>query len=125
MTTQQLLSPLRKAVEDFKMIKRGDKIAVGLSGGKDSGVLLQLALQCRAEHFPGHRLGVFHFDYEAQYPSQAEQINAELTKIGRFDVSLSSYDGVYQAEFIADGVWYVIGTNDPAALQTFVAALGE
>ncbi len=42
MTTQQLLSPLRKAVEDFKMIKRGDKIAIGLSGGKDSVTLLTL-----------------------------------------------------------------------------------
>ena len=65
------------------------------------------------------------FDYEAQYPSQADEINAELTRIGRFDVSLSSYDGVYQAEFIADGVWYVIGTDDPDALAAFVAALGE
>ncbi|MBR6737290.1 MAG: tRNA 2-thiocytidine(32) synthetase TtcA [Clostridia bacterium] len=37
---QQILSPLRKAVDDFKMINDGDKIAVGLSGGKDSVTLL-------------------------------------------------------------------------------------
>ena len=40
MTLQQILSPLRKAVDDYKMIKSGDKIAVGLSGGKDSMTLL-------------------------------------------------------------------------------------
>lgn len=40
MTLQQILSPLRKAVDDYKMIDSGDKIAVGLSGGKDSLTLL-------------------------------------------------------------------------------------
>ena len=37
---QQLLSPLRRAVEDFGMISEGDRIAVGLSGGKDSTALV-------------------------------------------------------------------------------------
>lgn len=31
---QKILSYLRKAIEDFHMIEQGDKIAVGLSGGK-------------------------------------------------------------------------------------------
>ncbi|MBR2614873.1 MAG: tRNA 2-thiocytidine(32) synthetase TtcA [Clostridia bacterium] len=42
MTTQKMLSPFRKALTDFKMIKDGDKIAVGISGGKDSLTLLKL-----------------------------------------------------------------------------------
>lgn len=42
MTTQQLLSPFRRAIENFSMIREGDKIAVGLSGGKDSVTLLTL-----------------------------------------------------------------------------------
>ena len=39
---QRLLSPLRRAVEEFDMIKENEKIVVGLSGGKDSLVLLTL-----------------------------------------------------------------------------------
>ena len=42
MTTQKMLSVMRKGVTKYKMIKDGDKIAVGVSGGKDSVTLLKL-----------------------------------------------------------------------------------
>lgn len=42
MTTQTMLSPFRRAISDFEMINRGDQIAVGLSGGKDSLALVTL-----------------------------------------------------------------------------------
>ncbi|MBE6688103.1 MAG: tRNA 2-thiocytidine biosynthesis protein TtcA [Ruminococcaceae bacterium] len=37
---QKILSPVRKCVQDFDMIKNGDKIAIGVSAGKDSLTLL-------------------------------------------------------------------------------------
>lgn len=40
MTIQKILSDMRRAVNENNMIHHGDKIAVGLSGGKDSIVLL-------------------------------------------------------------------------------------
>lgn len=40
MKLQQVLSYVRRAVDDYHMIEEGDKIAVGISGGKDSLTLL-------------------------------------------------------------------------------------
>ena len=37
---QRILSHMRKAIEEYKMIEEGDKIAVCLSGGKDSITML-------------------------------------------------------------------------------------
>lgn len=42
MTTQDMLSRLRSAVNTYRLIQDGDRIAVGLSGGKDSLTLLKL-----------------------------------------------------------------------------------
>ena len=50
---QKILSYLRKAIEDFHMIEEGDKIAVGLSGGKDSITLLS-ALKALNRFYPKH-----------------------------------------------------------------------
>lgn len=47
MTTQKMLAQFRRAISDYKMIKDGDKIAVGLSGGKDSVTLLKLLVAYR------------------------------------------------------------------------------
>lgn len=38
---QKVLGQMRKAIDDYNMIEDGDKIAIGLSGGKDSMALLE------------------------------------------------------------------------------------
>ena len=40
MKLQKLYSYVRRAMDDYSMVDDGDKIAVGVSGGKDSLALL-------------------------------------------------------------------------------------
>lgn len=47
MELQRLLSLTRKAVDDYKQIDEGDRIAVGISGGKDSLTLLYALSELR------------------------------------------------------------------------------
>ncbi len=47
MTTQKMLSFLRKGISKYKLIRDNDKIAVGVSGGKDSVALLKLLAEYR------------------------------------------------------------------------------
>ena len=47
---QKLMGLVRRCVEDYQMIEDGDKIAVGVSGGKDSLVLLKLLDGLRSYH---------------------------------------------------------------------------
>ena len=44
---QKLLGLMRRCIDDYDMIREGDKIAVGVSGGKDSLVLLVLLAALR------------------------------------------------------------------------------
>ena len=44
---QKLLSKIRRCCQEYNLIEEGDKIAVGLSGGKDSLVLLTALAQMR------------------------------------------------------------------------------
>ena len=48
---QRMLSYVRRAVDDYNMINEGDKIAVGVSGGKDSMMLLS-ALSALRRFYP-------------------------------------------------------------------------
>lgn len=50
---QKILGFLRKAIEHYNMIDEGDKIAVALSGGKDSITLL-MGLKALQRFYPKH-----------------------------------------------------------------------
>lgn len=51
MVSQKILSKLRRCVEDYDMLRDGDTVAVGLSGGKDSMATLA-ALKKLSEFYP-------------------------------------------------------------------------
>ncbi len=53
MTLQQVMSHVRRALDDYNMIEEGDRIAVGISGGKDSLTLLY-ALHGLMRYYPRH-----------------------------------------------------------------------
>ena len=50
---QRILSYMRKTIETYELIEDGDKIAVGLSGGKDSFTLL-MGLKALQRFYPKH-----------------------------------------------------------------------
>ncbi len=53
MKLQQVLSYVRKAIDDYQMIEENDHIAIGISGGKDSLTLLY-ALHGLTRFYPKH-----------------------------------------------------------------------
>ena len=44
---QKLIGLVRRCVEDYKIIRPGDRVAVGVSGGKDSVALLVFLAELR------------------------------------------------------------------------------
>ena len=57
-----------------------DNIYVSFSGGKDSGVLLNLCIDYIRKNYPQRKLGVFHIDYEAQYECTTKYVNETLSQ---------------------------------------------
>ena len=58
-----------------------DNIYISFSGGKDSGLLLNLVLDYRREHYPDRVIGVFHQDFEAQYTVTSEYVERTFERI--------------------------------------------
>lgn len=57
-----------------------DNIYVSFSGGKDSGLLLNLVLDYRKKYYPGKKIGLFHQDFEAQYSVTTEYVERTFEK---------------------------------------------
>lgn len=59
---QKLVGLVRRCVEDYQMIEEGDRIAVGVSGGKDSLVLLKLLAELRKYYSKSFQLEAITID---------------------------------------------------------------
>mgnify|MGYP000957870802 CR=1 FL=1 len=87
MKVQKLLSLIRQSCERYKMIEEGDKIAVGVSGGKDSLTLLY-GLKELSRFYPKHftvtaicvDLGYANTDFTGS-EAYCEKLGVELTII--------------------------------------------
>ena len=64
------------------LFKEFDNIFVSFSGGKDSGLLLNLLLDVQKKYYPLRRIGVFHQDFEAQYTVTTEYVERTFERIG-------------------------------------------
>lgn len=60
------------------IFKEFDNIYISFSGGKDSGVLLNLCIDYIRKHNLKRRLGVFHIDYEVQYKMTIDYVDRIL-----------------------------------------------
>lgn len=70
-----MLERLKYIFEEF------DNIFVSFSGGKDSGLLLNLTLDFRDKYYPDKKIGVFHQDFEAQYTVTTEYVERTFERI--------------------------------------------
>lgn len=61
------------------IFKEFDNVYVSFSGGKDSGVLLNLCVDFIRKNYPGRKLGIFHLDYEAQYQFTTNYVDEVLS----------------------------------------------
>ncbi len=58
-----------------------DNIFVSFSGGKDSGLLLNITLDFQKKYYPQKKIGVFHQDFEAQYSVTTEYVERTFERI--------------------------------------------
>lgn len=72
MTGKNVLQAAQERIA--RLFAEFEYVYVSFSGGKDSSVILHLALDHVRQHCPGRRLGVFHIDYEAQYQATTDHV---------------------------------------------------
>ena len=87
-----MLGYMRKAIQEFDMIENGDHIAVGVSGGKDSMVLLMGLMELRRFIGIDYKLTAITLDPQFNGESGDYSSVAELCEKGNVDYKLIPTD---------------------------------
>lgn len=72
---ESLMNRFKLLFEEF------DNIYVSFSGGKDSGLLLNLVIDYRNKFYPKKKIGIFHQDFEAQYSYTTEYVERTMERL--------------------------------------------
>lgn len=83
MTRQYLKQNVYEAFQERMhfLFREFDNVFVSFSGGKDSGLLLNMVLDFRKRYYPARRIGVFHQDFEAQYTVTTEYVEKTFRRL--------------------------------------------
>ncbi len=77
--TEDVYEALQRRLEFI--FEEFDNIYLSFSGGKDSGLLLNLTMDFQKKYYPTKRIGVFHQDFEAQYSVTTEYIERTFKRL--------------------------------------------
>lgn len=78
---KKLLSPFRKAIDDYGLVERGDKIAVCISGGKDSFLMAKLFAEYKKHSDTGVKLVFLSMD-PGYSDENAQSVAANAAALG-------------------------------------------
>ncbi len=88
---QRFIKKTGKAINDFSMIADGDRVLLGISGGKDS-LALALALSLRRKWLPiDYTLEALHINWK-EYPVPEEKVAQLREFFSALDISFTSLD---------------------------------
>lgn len=80
--TRQAIKLAREAIRDFNLIEEGDRVAVGMSGGKDSALLYATLKHLQsASDMPAYSLHPIHLD-QHQPGFDKARFEEQLTRLG-------------------------------------------
>ena len=81
---RKIIGCMRKAADDYAMIEEGDRVAVGLSGGKDSLALLTALSVYRRFSPVGFDLAAINVDmgFEQSSATEREALSAYVEELG-------------------------------------------